>query len=144
MKPGTILCDDEFRFSDGSTGKKILIILNDGDPGFYIVVKTTSQGDYKGNTYGCQTRDRYPNFFLPKGCCCLSENTWIQLDQYFEFTKPELVARHFSGKINRIGLLPNEITLQLLECAINSFDITGTQEKILKEISDKIKYDETD
>ena len=55
MIPGTILCDDEFTFSDGSTGKKLLIVLNDGSDGVYIVVKTTSKSDFKGNDYGCQS-----------------------------------------------------------------------------------------
>jgi len=67
MIPGTILCDDEFKFSDGTTGQKLLIVLNDGQSGTYIVIKTTSNGNFKGTTYGCQSSDRYPNFFCPKG-----------------------------------------------------------------------------
>lgn len=124
MTPGTILCDDEFVFSDGSTGKKLLIVLNDGDCGYYIVVKTTSKSDYKGNDYGCQSDDRYPNFFCPKGSCCLKQNTWIQLDQFFEFKAHELVARHFSGLVKRIGVLPDQILAELLACAITCEDIT--------------------
>lgn len=134
MIPGTILFDDEFKFTDSSVGKKILIILNDGNPGFYIIVKTTSKSAYKSAEYGCQLSNRYPNFFLPKGSCCLNEDTWIQLDQYFEFTAHELVSRHFTGQIKRIGILPKEIIYQLLDCAIKSDDISLSQEKILKEI----------
>jgi hypothetical protein len=134
MIPGTILFDDEFKFTDGSVGKKILIILNDGNPGFYIIVKTTSRSAYKSAENGCQLSNRYPNFFLPKGSCCLNEDTWIQLDQYFEFTAHELVSRHFTGQIKIIGILPKEIIYQLLDCAIKSDDISLSQEKVLKEI----------
>ena len=134
MTPGTILCDNKFRFTDGSIGKKILITLNDGNPGCYIIVKTTSKSIYKGVEFGCQLDGRYPNFFLPKGSCCLKEDTWIQLDQYFEFTKSDLISKHFTGQINRIGILPKEISTQLLECAIRSDDISLSQEKILKEM----------
>ena len=43
MTPGTILTDTQFLYSDGTTGKKILIVLNDGEVGHYIVIKTTSK-----------------------------------------------------------------------------------------------------
>ena len=133
MTPGTILCDDEFLFSNGTTGKKLLVVLNDGECGSYITIKTTSKSDYKGNDYGCQSDDRYPNFFCPKGTCCLKQNTWIQLDQFFEFKSHELIARHFSGKIKRIGILPDKILVELLDCAINCQDITEKQAKDLKD-----------
>lgn len=35
MTPGSILCDNEFKYSDGTIGKKILIVLNDGTNGYY-------------------------------------------------------------------------------------------------------------
>ena len=133
MTPGTILCDDEFLFSNGSTGKKLLIVLNDGENGSYIVIKTTSKSDFKGTDYGCQSTDRYPNFFCPKGSCCLKHDTWIQLDQFFEFKAHELLARHFTGKIKRIGILPDQILKELLDCAIGCQDITSDQAKELKE-----------
>lgn len=134
MTPGTILCDNEFKFSDGTVGKKLLIVLNDGEIGNYIILKTTSNSNYKGIGYGCQSDDRYPNFFLPKGSCCLNKQSWLLLDQFFEFNAGELIGRHFAGKINRIGVLPTEITKQLLECAINCQDISIKQAEILTEM----------
>ena len=132
MTPGTILLDDTFTFSNGTQGKKLLVVLNDGESGAYIVIKTTSNGNFKGNDYGCQASDRYPNFFCPKGSCCLRKNTWIQLDQFFEFTVHELVGRHFNGEIKRIGVLPDQILDELLECAINCDDITQEQASVLQ------------
>jgi hypothetical protein len=134
MTPGTFICDNNFHYSNGETGKKILIVLNDGTPGYYIVVKITSQNAYKGNEFGCQNNDRYPNFFLPKGCCCLKNDTWIQLDEYFEFTTHELLAKHFSGEMVRIGVVPEEIFKDLLQCAIDSEDILMIHQKELKTI----------
>lgn len=133
MTPGTILCDDEFVFSDGGTGKKLLIVLNDGESGSYIVIKTTSKSDFKGNDYGCQSDDRYPNFFCPKGSCCLKQDTWIQLDQFFEFKAHELMSKHFTGKIKRIGVLTDRILKDLLDCAIECDDISLKQAKVLKD-----------
>jgi len=64
MTPGTLLVYDNFRFSDGTTGKKILVILNDGSVGYYIVVKTTSKNTHKSSNEGCQTQERYPNLVV--------------------------------------------------------------------------------
>lgn len=92
----TILFDEEFQFSDGETGEKLLICLNDGSCGFYIIVKVTSQSTYKGTRFGCQNNDRYPNFFLPEGSCYFKEATWVGLDEYFEFDSCRPAAKTFS------------------------------------------------
>ena len=131
MLCGTILFDNDFRFSDGSKGKKLLVVLSDGEDGRYIVVKTTSNSNYKGITFGCQNEERYPNFYLPDGSCVLKGQSWIQLDQYFEFNASEFLGWHFSGRINRIGILPNDIAIELLHCAINSKDISIKQQEVL-------------
>jgi hypothetical protein len=142
MNPGTILCDNEFIFSDGSKGKKLLIVLNDGETGRYIIVKTTSKPVYKGITYGCQSEDRYPNFFLPEGSCCLHGQTWVMLDQFFEFSSTDLLSKSFAGQINRIGLLREEILIQLLKCAVGCQDITRKQSEALYAMLTKICPDD--
>jgi hypothetical protein len=134
MKCGTILSDTQFEFSDGTKGEKLLVVLNDGETNDYIVVKTTSVSDYKKTEFGCQIDGRYPNFFLPKGCCCLRTHTWVQLDQFFEFNSTHFLTANFSGRINRIGLLPDEIIIELLHCAIDSQDITQIQQNVLIEM----------
>lgn len=134
MTPGTLCVDNNFQYRDGKTGKKILVVLNDGSIGYYLTVKTTSKDTYKGINYGCQTSDRYPNFFLPRGSCCLHLDTWVMLDDFFEFRSHDVLARHFSGQMNRIGILPEEITKELLNCSINCYDITIAQTAALKEI----------
>jgi hypothetical protein len=133
MEPGTLIVDNEFVYRDGSKGKKILIVLNDGTVGHYIIIKTTSKDTYKGISFGCQFKDRYPNFFLPKGCCCLKKNTWVMIDQFFEMTSHELLDKHFSGKMNRIGVLPLSILKNLLDCASDCLDISFAQARVLKD-----------
>ena len=131
MTPGTLLVYDNFRFSDGTTGKKILVILNDGCVGYYIVVKTTSKDTHKSSNNGCQIQDQYPNFFLPQNSCCLKKNTWIGLDEFFELTTAELLAKHFSGEVKTIGVLSETLVKELLECAISCDDILTKQVEIL-------------
>jgi hypothetical protein len=131
MSPGTLLVYDNFRFYDGSTAKKILVVLNDGSVGYYLIVKTTSKDTHKSSNYGCQIQDRYPNFFLPQNSCCLEKDTYVGLNEFFEFTTAELLARHFSGEIRTIGVLPDKTVKELLECAIGCDDILAKQIEIL-------------
>lgn len=139
MECGTILFDSEFKFSDGSQGEKLLAVLSDGEEGHHIIVKTTSKAHYKGIEFGCQIKERYPNFYLPKGSCVLKEHTWIQLDQYFEFSSSEFLIWHFSGRINRIGVLPNEITIKVLHCAIESEDVSNRQRDVLIQMVEQLQ-----
>lgn len=133
MTSGTILTDTQFLYSDGTTGKKILIVLNDGEVGHYIVIKTTSKDTYKGLVYGCQSHDRYPNFYLPKGSCCLRKHTWALLDQFFEFDRVHMLTHGVSGRIRQIGVLPTAILKELLICAAECEDITQSQAMTLRD-----------
>ncbi|WP_417549321.1 hypothetical protein [Methylophaga sp.] len=132
MTPGTVLFDANFLFYDGTKGRKIFIILNDGTEGKYVSVKTTSRGDRYGIQHGCQPMDRYPNFYLVKGSCFLQENTWIQLDNFFEFDSAQMMQKVISGQINRIGVLSSEQALQLLICTTHSEDMSLSQEIIIQ------------
>lgn len=131
MNPGTLVYDPNFTFRDGVTGQKILAVLNDGACGYYIVVKMTSRPAYKGTVYGCQNNDRYPNFFCPRGSCRLSKDTWIQLDDFFEFDQAHLQSKYVDGSIQPIDILPIDMLRALLRCAIDSNDISMRQARIL-------------
>lgn len=62
----------------------------------------------------------------------MSKPTWVCLDGYYEFKDSELVQRHFSGHVNRIGELPEKITIELMECAVQTDDISGQQAAIIR------------
>lgn len=131
MTPGTLFFDPHFRFHDGEEGKKILITMG-ALQGVTLVVKTTSQNRRFRNDYGCQADCRYPNFHLTKGCCCLPKSTWVCLDEFYEFKGTDLLQKHFSGDIHRIGQLTDAITMELMECALKSDDISPRQSKIVE------------
>lgn len=131
MTPGTLFFDTAFVFRDGGHGQKILVTLGSGQ-GITVIVKTTSQGRRYHNHPGCQVADRFPNFYLYLGSCCLTKPTWICLDEFYEFKDSELLQRHFDGQIKRIGELSDTETVELLRCALASEDISGRQSAILK------------
>lgn len=133
MTPGTILHDQKFPFSDGTTGNKLVVLLTSlADGFFYIGAKTTSKEKHKGKNSGCQHKDIYPNFFIPKGTSSFSVDTWVSLDEFYEFKSTELIQRHFSGEIKTIGTLHSNLTIKLLNCALQSEDITLHQEAAIK------------
>jgi len=139
MTPGTFLVDDNFKFRDEKTGKKIFAILNNGVLGSYIAVKTTSKGDRYGIQYGCQIMDRFPNFHFVQASCFLQKNTWIQLDDFFEFDAQKLIQKVTNGEIHRIGVLEPSQTIELLTCASHSDDISSIHEKEIKKTIDAIR-----
>jgi len=134
MNPGTILHDPRFTFSDGEVGNKLLIVLNDGSDGIYIVIKTTSQPRHKGRNEGCQSNDRYPNFFVPDGSSCLRGDSWFLLGEFYELKAAELQQKFFVGNISRVGELPRDLLVELLACAVDSFDITESQREDLQRV----------
>jgi hypothetical protein len=75
--------------------------------------------------------NRFPCFHLPKNSCCLTLPTWICLDEFYELKDSTLMQRHFSGQINRIGMLENSITEQLLECVLDCEDISTAQKAVV-------------
>ena len=143
MTPGTFLVDESFKFKDGKTGKKIFTILNNGVLGSYIVVKTTSKADRYGIQYGCQIMDRFPNFYFVKGSCFLHDNTWVQLDDFFEFEAAELDQKIIHNAIHRIGVLNTSQSLELLICASHSDDASKIQEDEIKKTIASIKNQST-
>lgn len=133
MTPGTIFTDQNFIFHDGDVGNKILVSLGTKS-GVIVVAKATSQGHRYNSNFGCQLKERFPNFHLVKNCCVLQKPTWICLHEYYEFSAAELLQKHFSGDTKFIGNLSDEITVDLIACALNSLDISAAQVEILKHI----------
>ncbi|MCG8056379.1 MAG: hypothetical protein JAY94_11890 [Candidatus Thiodiazotropha endolucinida] len=143
MTPGTFLFDGNFRFHDGEIGRKIFVVLNNGSSGNYIAAKTTSRGDRYGIQHGCQILDRFPNYHFVKGSCFLSDNTWVQLDAFYEFNAANLMQKVMTGQINRIGIIDTKQAVELLVCTTHSEDLTNYQDVIISETLDNLKADES-
>lgn len=138
MVPGTLFFDENFKFHDGEEGRKIFVVLGTNSQ-IVLVVKTTSQGHRYLNDFGCQITHRFPNFHLVQGCCCLSKRTWVNLDEFYEFKNTDLLAKHFTGTVKRLGVLPSELAISLLECATKSEDISISQLKITRSTLEEIR-----
>ena len=138
MTPGSILHDTNFRFKDGEIGNKLLIVLNDGKNSPYIIIKTTSKKKLKGKDEGCQLSDKPPNFFLPRGSCSFKEETWAELNEFFEFEFGEIFKKKLAKTLDYKNTLPTKIFKDLLNCAMNCDDISQFQENILRSVLENL------
>lgn len=134
MTPGSVLLDRQFKLSDGSTAPKYIVVLNDGKAGFYVTVRSTSKDKGKGRVAGCQSRDRFRNYFLPKGSCCFAKESWLMLNEFHEFDKNQLIAAKMSGRLEYINCLPDSLIKSLLVCAKESNDIMARHEQALDDV----------
>lgn len=124
MTPGTILLDAEFEFSDGTKGEKYIVVLNDGGCGWYVAVKTTSQERRYTYTPGCQL-GYLACFHLPQGWCWFPRDTWVQLEEFFEFSQEKLLQESQEGRFMAKGVLPNGLRSDLIQYALQTEDISG-------------------
>ena len=80
---GTVFFAENFQFSDNTTGRKLLVLLNNpSDSDNLFFVKTTSKQHSKPATAGC-VADYHKVYFIESRNEWFKENTWIQLDDWF-------------------------------------------------------------
>lgn len=130
MTPGSVLFDTEFAFQDGETGEKLFVVLGISE-GVYLVAKTTTKQHGRGTEYGCQPKDRFHNFFLPKGCCYLKASTWVCLDEFYELSAAQLVKKGLNGIVKPVCTVGEHLKA-LQNCALASLDITNAQSAMVR------------
>lgn len=131
MTPGTIIFHKDFKFTDGQSKDKYLVILGNLNSGIILVAKTTSKGHRYRLDYGCQSGSRYPAFYFPQRSCCFPICTWICLDEFYELNERSLILSLTRGDVYKFGLLENSTTRDLQFCAKNSDDISPHQEALI-------------
>lgn len=124
MTAGTIVLDKQFKASDGILLTKLFVLLNDGCCGFYVVVKTTSNGKQYSYTPGCQPLGRFRCFHIPQGMASFPKDTWVQLEEFYEFPSTQFDAACPGTRFRVLDVLPPELRTELVTCALGSDDIT--------------------
>jgi hypothetical protein len=133
MNCGTILYDRDFQFHN--TGKTIdklsIIVCESGDCHFALVTTTNPVG--KGQTQGCQSSDKPPNYFIPKGSGWFNEDTWILLDALAELNNLVIDAK---VQAKSLTCYENQITTldlkQILQCAMLSPYMDGFDKEFIE------------
>ena len=114
---GEVLCHDRFRFTDGTFGKKLLVVLNNPaarDP--CIVVKTTSQSHrYQGAKPGCNPNRRV-FYLLDTAKEIIRGDTYIQLEETFELPVADMTASVLKKELSSLGKLSDLSLSQIKNC----------------------------
>lgn len=131
MTPGTILFHKDFKFSDGATKDKYLVVLGGVNSGVILAAKTTSKGHRYRIDFGCQSGSYFPAFYLSRGSCCLPLCTWVCLDEFYELKSEILMQEMVSGHVYKHGELAASLTRDLQFCAKGSDDISAHQEVMI-------------
>jgi hypothetical protein len=99
MARGAVYFHPQFRFHDNQVGEKRFVILNDPvDEEPYLVAKTTTNLRNRIFVPGCNRREAV--FFVPEQSeSALPLATLIQLFEFFEFTKADLLEASLKERI---------------------------------------------
>ena len=125
---GTVYFDDNFFFSDGTKGRKLLILLNTPQKNEnYILVKTTSRQKKKPATPGC-IENHHKVYYLPSQKDFFHKNTWVQLDNFFLFLPAEANIR-----FKKTGQLSDKTIDKVVKCflKINELDLSPKIQKLI-------------
>ncbi len=131
MDKGTVLFHTKFQFSDGETGRKLIIILNTprkNEP--YLICRTTSNPQYNINTQGCRSDKNI--YYINANFDCFLEKTWIQFYEIFEFNNGNFLNDHLKGNLKIIGCLKSTTIQAIINCIKRSEDISNYHLSLLK------------
>lgn len=131
MTPGSVFFDRSFSFHDNESGEKLFVVLGWSNMSA-IVAKTTSRQHERGLTFGCQPKDRFHNFYLPQHSCYFKKCTWVCLDEFYEINAGVALQKRLSGIINPVCNLIDDQIKAIQLCALESDDISGIHESIIK------------
>lgn len=130
--------DPNFAFHDGETGKKLFVLLNDGQDGSFLTVLSTSKQKGMSGIAGCHASDFPPNYHLPGGSE-FPEDSWLLIEGIYEFDCYLLVQKIKTGAITSKASVSRESLIDILECTVESEDISLIHLKRLKVFLETLK-----
>lgn len=125
MTKGTVLFHPRFHFTDGTLGKKYLIILNNPDlkkseP--FLFCRTTSNPNRKPEAHGCYSEKNL--FVLDAIFDFFPLKTWVQFYEIFEASSEELLRDKFKLGLDIVGQLKQQTINTIVNCIKRSDDIS--------------------
>jgi len=103
-KAGQILFHKQFVYSDGTTGEKLLVVLNTCEnKDTCLILKTTSKSKWYGYaTPGCNSSKRM--FCVSKNCeQGFSKDTFVQMNQIYPVNIEDLLRENKITFVDRLG-----------------------------------------
>jgi hypothetical protein len=123
MHRGTVLFHKDFRFKNGKTAPKYLILLNEPVPdGTYLFCKTTTSGQprWRPPDVGCHSK---LNVYVLNPCACFTKKTWVQFEELYELTTKVILQDYFNKDLTEAGQLNEKTIMEIVNCVKESDDI---------------------
>lgn len=131
MNKGDILYHREFRFYNGDTSNKLLVILNT-PPKIeipYLVSKTTSNPERKPQDPGCHLPESL--FLIKANHDFFAKDTWLQFYDLYELNSKDLLKDKFDGLVEVCGCLREQTINEVTNCINRSEDVSGYHLKLI-------------
>lgn len=115
-QPGEVYFHSRFQYEDGTTGTKLIVVLNQqGEESLCLILKTTSQpARYKNAQKGCNPTLEV--FYIPANWQGFDLPTYIQLLPIFPLTLQEFIRNGIHDIIQYKFTLTEDCFRQLLNC----------------------------
>lgn len=120
---GAVYFHKDLPLSSGTTKDKLLIQVNtpeNKDP--HLFALTTSQQKKKPQTPGCIPS--WSLFYVEAGKPLFDKNTWIQLDQLFEFDTAYMLKMGLQKEMHEIGIIPKQKVNEIANCCKRTDDVS--------------------
>jgi hypothetical protein len=124
MNFGDLLFDAKFQFPNGHIDYKLIIVVCKYGENC-LVLQTTRQPKGKNRINGCQVGDKPPNFYVPQSTTWFDEDTWVLLNEVFEYDSNQFLYKKEDGVVQLKTNLSTLFMKDLLECLLKSRDIDG-------------------
>lgn len=123
--PGCVLHWKDFKFHDGDTADKFLVILGCKTGCNYLAVLGTSKKHRKTFTPGCNAKDEY--YFIPGGGKDFFPlDTWLLLSEPYELVPAEILQKAMTDKsVEVAGTLRAEMANAIRNCLKQCEDVSA-------------------
>jgi hypothetical protein len=123
MKRGDVVFSPHFKFANGGTSDKLLIVLNEATSTTpHLILLATSKQRNKKLDPGCHAKDGY--FVIPPKTDWFQVRTWIMFNRVYEFDFVRELNEHFKGNLL--------IKTTLKENTIKAMGLVGTGTRFSK------------
>ncbi|MCK5493834.1 MAG: hypothetical protein KAJ14_12055 [Candidatus Omnitrophica bacterium] len=131
MRKKDVFYCPRFKFYDGETGKKLLLVLNEPSEGQpYLIVLVTSQQKNRKDVPGCYHKEGY--YFIKENETWFSENTWLLFRPIYAFDFAKVLTESFSNNLTYKDQITEDFYIKILNCMLNSKDVKRLYKQILK------------
>lgn len=138
MTEGSVFYDPNFPFHDGEIGKKLFVLLNDGQDGSYLTVLSTTKQKKMSGIAGCHATDFPPNYHFPAGTD-FPENSWLLIDNIYEFDCFALMQKIKVGAIVSKAPVSSTSLVDVLDCTVEGDGISSRHRERLQTFRDSLQ-----